>query len=239
LEHALLQGRKEIGITLQTLDKTRFDHGVILRQTRDIKIPDPDNITIPQLRGFAARLGASILETGVVRGEFLKGSQVVTEPFTSQSKERIKVIQAPKITPDTRHIDWSVWSADRILRYHRVIGPLWNQAVSHKRKKSSKKPDSVLEPSEVRLQLIDMQESKRKGLHPSTPGLPFYFQDEESHKLFIWTCDGHLLEVSELKVEGDVTKPAAAAARKAKLIQLDSAEKQEQQRISFFHRELR
>ena len=177
---------------------------------------------------------------GISSGDFLKGSsQAIANSLANLPEQGTEAAKAPKITPETRHIDWSAWSADKILRYNRVIGPLWNQAVSHKRRKSSKEMDSVFEPSEARLQLIGIQKSKRQELQPSKVGLPFCFQNDDSNKLYIRTCDGHLLEVSQLKVEGDVTKPAVKAAKKAKLIQLDRAETQEQESVAFFHGELR
>ena len=33
---------------------------------------------------------------------------------------------AHKITPEDRHIDWTTWPADQIIRYSNVIGPLWS-----------------------------------------------------------------------------------------------------------------
>ena len=47
-----------------------------------------------------------------------------------EDNDPIKYPWAPKLSPDDRRVDWNAWTAQDILRRQRVLGPLWNMAVT-------------------------------------------------------------------------------------------------------------
>ena len=120
LHHMLLAGRQHIGLSLQTLHPTAFDGGTILVQTAGdgFEIPQPETITVPELSTFAApKAGAMLVQA--LRDRVYVPPYDPVEPKVPES-------QAPKITPEMGHIDWSSWTADQVMRRQRVLGRVWN-----------------------------------------------------------------------------------------------------------------
>lgn len=108
--------------------------------------------------------------------------------------------RAPKITPEDRHIDWDTWTAERILRTHHVIGPLWNNI-------------GVLEQGKpLRKRIIWSSGFARfTGSMdiPTKPGRPIVDGIQSNAKsVLIKTCDGHALQVFKVKIGGGSSVPA-------------------------------
>lgn len=128
IQHALLNGHTHAGVSLQTMHPTRFDHGMVIAQTPPPGIPIPEDCTPNHLMETLGQAGAEMLAKGIEDGLFVSPSPVVdgTRP------ENEDLQYARKMLPEDRHIDWNTWSADRIIRYDRVLGRLWD-ATTHQR----------------------------------------------------------------------------------------------------------
>lgn len=122
IQHALLKQHHHTGVSLQTMHPTRFDHGVILDQTAPPGVPIPLDATPGQLIELLGPLGASMLRRGIEKRLFENPAEVVLpESNSSQPLQH-----ASKVTPEDRHLDWSMWTADQIVRRDRVLGRLWD-----------------------------------------------------------------------------------------------------------------
>jgi len=125
----LLAGETHTGVTLQTLHPEKFDHGAILAQTPPLIIPNASQCTYQELLDFITPKAAEILAHGVRNRLFMpelnrqeRGQD--TRPSSSIETDR-PLRHAPKITTEDRHIDWTNWMIEDILRRDRVLGRLW------------------------------------------------------------------------------------------------------------------
>ena len=114
LHHTLLAGRTRTGVTLQTLHKKHFDHGIILKQ-RGFDIPSPESCTVRELLDLVSVMGARLLVDGIRSGVFI---DPVPSPLQESDKtsNNNMIIYAPKISSEDRHIDWTSWSWPEINR---------------------------------------------------------------------------------------------------------------------------
>ena len=128
VHHALMRGLERTGVTLQTLHPTRMDAGAILAQTPapGIAIPSAYHVSVEALTMRLASLSASLLVTGLRQRLFVPPVRDLTPELDVAALGEL--YHASKITPMDRHIDWTTWSAERICRHNRVIGPLWCMA---------------------------------------------------------------------------------------------------------------
>lgn len=121
IQHALMKGRTHTGVSLQTMHPSRFDHGMILAQTLHPGYPIPEDCTPEHLVEKLGQLSAEMLVKGIEEGVFVSPT-----PAVNGADPEGKCEHAPKIQPEDRHICWSNWTADRIMRYDRAIGRLWD-----------------------------------------------------------------------------------------------------------------
>ena len=123
---------------------------------------------------------------------------------------------APKISPKDRQIDWSTWTADKILQRHRIIGPLWNIATSGCRPEWKEKRiiwSSGFEIASVSPEL-------------SSNGVPIIGTDDsDDMAMYIRTCDGQTLKATDVKAEGSETKPARSVATRHEMVDLRDEDK--------------
>ncbi|KAL2000974.1 hypothetical protein VTN02DRAFT_2375 [Thermoascus thermophilus] len=219
LHHTLLAGRTRTGVTLQTLHDKHFDHGVILDQTPapGFEIPNPDSCTVSELLELVAPKGAEILVNGI-------RNRIFTPPIKDagwRAAEGGDLIHAAKIKPEDRHINWANWTWTDINRRHRVLGPLWSQALV-----PDDSPDDSPSFKQKRIIFTKMEEveplrgSDRLALDPGVPftdaTLPV--QPQEGKGLYIFTRDGKLLRIHEMKVEGEQAADGLKAALKARMM---------------------
>lgn len=122
---------------------------------------------------------------------------------------------APKITTEDRHIDWEKWTAEEILRRHRVIGPLWNFAQSSTAGQS--RTQRIIWTSGFSKVPHGDKNLLRPG-HPILKSLDSAIQKSQS--VFIRTCDGYILQTDEAKIEGGRAEKVSVASRRAGMIEL-------------------
>lgn len=147
---------------------------------------------MPDLLALVSPKAAEMLVRGLRDLVYVPPRQDVGWNSTSGSVQAVRY--APKITTEDRHIDWNTWPAERILRTHRVIGPLWNTT------------EAFEEGTTLAKRVIwssGFQEAS-DGLHIfPQPGHPIVNGLQSATKsILIKTCDGHALQVSNVKIEG-------------------------------------
>lgn len=120
-----MQDRTHTGITLQTLDEKKFDHGLILSQTPRPGIPIPPSCTVPQLAELVRAPGAELLLDGLRRGLHVDPVDIRGEIGD------VKASRAPKVTKGERRVQWGAGPGE-ITRRLRVLGPLWSEVMGKK-----------------------------------------------------------------------------------------------------------
>ncbi|MCJ1412361.1 Methionyl-tRNA formyltransferase [Ptychographa xylographoides] len=202
LHWTLLSKCSKTGITLQTLHPFHFDRGKILLQTPlpGIDIPNPDLITPEELTAFLAPKGAELLVRGLRDG--VHRSEETTTIGLGFERP------APKITPEDRHINWNSWTAEEILRRHRVIGPLWSKA-------STRCPPLL---SEKRIVWSSGFQPSSMALEGAVPGSAT-ISASDPH-VYIRTIDQQTLRAESLTVEGQAHHTASSAVKRADMVDL-------------------
>lgn len=225
MHHTLLEGRKNTGVTLQTLHLTQFDKGKIIAQTPYPGIEHSAE-TFEQLRDLTAPLGAELLVNSLRNGLFVAPVQEVGWCGPDQSLTRFK--KASKIGPEDRHIDWASWSADEILRRQRVIGPLWNFAESLVQKEGGERRETRRLIWEHGFRLLQEECHLFPAVgHPIIVGLT-----KTTKKVYVRTCDGQVLVPNHIKIEGGATTEGFHAIKARGLAPIPSTDNDSKY---FFH----
>ncbi|GLA59876.1 methionyl-tRNA formyltransferase [Aspergillus tubingensis] len=220
LHHTLLAGKTKTGVTLQTLDLKHFDHGTILAQTPapGFDIPNPDACTVPDLLNLVCPKGADILVKGIREGLFVPP---VEDAGWRASEGDGPLVHAAKIKPEDRHIDWQNWSSLDISRRNRVLGPLWSKALVASNA-SSEKP-SFQHRRVIFTEFEEVTPLKGCDKFSVVPGLPFVdgthpIDSTKGKGVYVFTRDGKLIMVHQMKVEGEPNADALRAALKARMV---------------------
>ncbi|GAT21689.1 methionyl-tRNA formyltransferase family protein [Aspergillus luchuensis] len=213
-------GKTKTGVTLQTLDLKHFDHGTILAQTPapGFDIPNPDACTVPDLLNLVCPKGADILVKGIREGLFVPP---VEDAGWRASEGDGPLVHAAKIKPEDRHIDWQNWSSLDISRRNRVLGPLWSKALVANNT-SSEKP-SFQHRRVIFTNLEEVTPLKGCNKFSVVPGLPFVdgthpIDSTKGKGIYVFTRDGKLIKVHQMKVEGEPNADALRAALKARMV---------------------
>lgn len=209
LHHTLLCGEKFTGLSLQTLDPLRFDHGEILAQTEHPGFSHSCS-TVPELLACVAPRGAEMLIKGLQDLVYVPPRQ--ERGWWQKEKSNQVLRSAPKITPDDRHLDWESWTTDRILRAQRVIGPLWNNIQYPIAEKLQKK--RIIWAGGFSKFDGSFDIFPRTGC-PLVTGL-----HSKSQLIKIRTCDGQVLLVGDVKIEGEKTARSWDTFKNAGMINL-------------------
>ena len=188
----------------------KFDHGLVICQT-----PAPGFQhhcdTVQDLVRLTAGEGARMLLKCIINGEFVSPQHRVV--LGKDDGAETPLHRAPKITPEDRHIDWDAWTADDIIRKHRIFGPLWNLCTASIHGRSMNK--RIIWSSGFR-------EVKSIYAPVVSPGKPFIMGllGLEPY-VYLKTCDNRILLVAELTVEGQQRSDPIQSARKAGLFSGD------------------
>ncbi|KPM36304.1 hypothetical protein AK830_g10275 [Neonectria ditissima] len=130
IHHAILQGRKYTGVSLQTLDDKAFDHGTVLAQTPYPGIPIPPGATVQELTTQLAPIGAQMLVQGLRDGVYIPSRQ--SGGWKAEELEGKDLVHAPKVNKADGQVDWTQWTAEDFARRTRVLGSVWTRAVNKK-----------------------------------------------------------------------------------------------------------
>lgn len=196
MHHTLLLNYPRTGVTLQTMHPEHFDQGAIVDQTPAPGLEHQCE-TIDELSAKLAPLGAEMLLRSIRNGSFV--SPVAFPQPESLAPGQRAPRPAPKITSEDRHIDWRFWSADDILRRHRVLGRLWN---------------NVQLPNTATRRLIWQsgfsQVGSTKGNALDKVGKILY-SNSSPQAVQTMTHDGTILQAETVKLDGKVERPASEA----------------------------
>jgi len=114
--HALLDGKRFTGVTVQTLHPKLIDHGCLLLQSSEV--PITKGTSYQSLHDSLAILGAQMLVNTCRSRLFEKPYRTIESPYPPS--------EAPKISPELHaKIRWKDQSAKEIERYCGVLGTLW------------------------------------------------------------------------------------------------------------------
>lgn len=192
-----------------------MDHGVILDQTPSpgFDIPNPETCTVEQLLDLVTPKAADILLKGIQNRLFVPPPKGIGWHVKNDDGD---LRFAGKIKPEDRHINWNTWSWDDITRRERVLGPLWNKALVADGDKGSRHKRIIFTKVEL------VEKSDFLGQIQVPPGLPFLVDTGlpftgRQKPVYVYTCDGKLVQIHEMKVEGQPAADAYNAARKATL----------------------
>jgi methionyl-tRNA formyltransferase len=220
LHYTLLAGKTTTGVTLQTLHLQHFDHGAIVAQTPPpgFEIPNPDSCTIPQLLDLVAPKGAEMLVESIQKGSFVPP---VEDAGWYLPDEKHNLTHAAKIRTEDRHIDWASWTYTDISRRRRVLGPLWSKSLV-----VSDTSGPIPMFQQRRVIFTEFEEAKPlKGSEAFAlvPGLAFIdgehtVRHDSGKGVYVYTRDGTLIKVHQMKVEAQQNAPALRAALKARMI---------------------
>ena len=205
LHHILLSGCKFAGVTVQTLHPKHFDQGKILAQT-----PAPGwehkCSTMPELLGQVAPKGSDMLLDCIKDRLYLAGTDILEKVQDDETTEMARA--APKITPKDRLIDWDTWTAEKILRRHQVIGPLWSSARVNRDNSYERR---IIWSTGFEL-CEDAPEVRLPVRQPMVSGY-----GTPSQSVYIRTCDNKVLRIGRIKIEGGTQADPIQAALQASM----------------------
>lgn len=222
----MLRGDTHMGVTLQTLHETTFDHGVILSQTPRPGIWTGNSASLADINTVMAAEGARLLVDGLRRGDHVP-PHVEAEDVQWEGDGR-PLQHAPKISKADTRVDWTGWTAEDWRRRLRISRAVWTvvgvpgddkgrrrvifhdaSAVSEADVTGHRGTLNVYSP----LQQGDGEAEERYAIEVST--------DAETGDVFVRLLDGNTwVRCQRAKVEG---KPERAAAATLKgLVSLDA-----------------
>lgn len=137
------------------------------------------------------------------------------------SKGQDALIHAAKIKPEDRHIDWTNWTWAKINRRNQIIGPLWSRGLS-----ASHSPEGNISFQQKRVIFTEMEEVEPFAgcdAFALIPGVPFVdatppVEPGQGKRLYVFTRDGKLICIRQLKVEGEQAADGVRAALKGKML---------------------
>ncbi|KAI1105097.1 formyl transferase [Jackrogersella minutella] len=201
LQHALLHGDAETGVSLQTLDHRHFDKGVVLARTPAIPIPSP--CTLPTLLAAVTPVAADLLVRGLRDGAHVPPLVPAAGGGGGRPPRH-----APKITKADQRVTPA--NAADLARRFGALGPLW--LYSRARKDGRRR----------RLIVEAVAHAVRDEDAPATPyRLPYEGGGPDYSYLDVWVPAGNdgpvwiagCNKVEVVKVESDRARPASRALR--------------------------
>ncbi|PHH64203.1 hypothetical protein CDD80_1150 [Ophiocordyceps camponoti-rufipedis] len=127
IHRAMLRGDSHLGVSLQTLHESRFDHGVVLAQTPAPGLMIQD--CIGGVMSMAAEEGAQMLVRGLRQGLHVPPHR--DAGWKGVELEGQTLMHAPKVTKADSQIDWARWTTVGDFHRHlRVFGSVWTHVVS-------------------------------------------------------------------------------------------------------------
>lgn len=220
-----MSGYKRAGVTLQTLDKESFDHGIILAQTsfEDTIIPNYDTCTYSDLLSLVTPKAAEILIRGIQK-------KLYVPPHIHVGKIQVDGKQqlAPKITSADREVLWNSMLPIFISRRYRALGRLWNNVCVDSETASRlilEDAERVPLPEALLTRRVDeLKVTSLEGLDP---------KDKEQPKIMVWCGpdnirrsvlyildgdavifkgqnDSHGIRVEKMTLGGKLPRPAVA-----------------------------
>jgi methionyl-tRNA formyltransferase len=135
IQRTLLNHDHETGVTIQTLDPQRFDHGSILLQTSP-PLPVAKGTSYKTLYDTLAERGAEMLVETLRRGLFIPPLDPVTPKYPPSL--------ARKVTTEDEHIVWGSWSARELQLRAEMFGSVWTELGSENTEDNAPRKRTIL-----------------------------------------------------------------------------------------------
>lgn len=159
---------------------------------------------MPELLEQVAPAGADML-LSCIKNRLYFVDNDIPEQVWDGKEAAVAARAAPKITPNDRFINWETWTAEEIMRRHRVIGPLWSSAKFNQEGKLERRI----------IWSTGFDQSSNTPIVDVPVGQPVVMGTESSgQNVYVRTCDNRMLAIREIKIEGgDQAKPIEAAKK--------------------------
>ena len=159
---------------------------------------------MPELSEQVAPVGADMLLTCIKNRLYLASNDIPEE--VRDVKEAAAARAAPKITPNDRFVNWETWTAEEIMRRHRVIGPLWSSARLNDEGKSERRI----------IWSTGFDQTSNTPVVDVPIGQPIVIGIKSSDQnVYVRTCDNRMLTIGEIIIEGGTQAKPIQAAKKA------------------------
>lgn len=188
IQHALMNGDTETGCSIIMVDPNRFDRGDLVRQDTEPIFPDDDFFSLSQR---LLDLGTRQLVNVLLDFETSLAERVAQDPG--------KYKFARKISRETGKIDFSTFSAAKVLNYWRGLcgnGGIYASMGGKRVFLDAVAPVVDAEAAKA----LENDRFWSSSVDERLPG--DFVVDRENEKLFISCKDRELVQVGKLKVEG-------------------------------------
>ena len=198
IQWAIMHGKKETGVSVQTLHPTKFDHGVVLAQSQ----PQPiaSSATKGTIFEQLAPLGAEMLVSTI-------NDRLYIPPYNSVAATQPKVELAPNITTEHATLDCEKYDAHELVNRRRALGHLHAWVEDSEGKKLRVRLNVVI-PEQDRLLIATEENTNGAAVCKAVPvGVPYALIPKnhsfmhESNRLMINTKDGRSVSINQLGVE--------------------------------------
>ncbi|RKP13910.1 formyl transferase [Piptocephalis cylindrospora] len=174
IQHTILQGDPETGVTVQEVSPKAFDAGRILSQARMPVLPNVNYLALEE--ALAKEASDLLIRT-------LRDYDHVREKAREQSEAGVL---APKVTKEMSEARWGEQTALDITRAHRALGyrtPIFSTFRG------------------LRIQLLDMDMDEGQNQTPYTPGT-VYWDSDKMDRVKIQCAQGTSIQVRKVRLEG-------------------------------------
>jgi hypothetical protein len=199
IQHAIVLKRPFWGVSIQTLHPTKFDHGVVLKQSPIPGVKITSGQTPKDVMPRLAEEGASLLGTVIDQGLFVHPLEPVvlsdTDIQTITGGE--KVAFAPKIRDVDMKVNWEIMSADDTVCRLRAFGKLWDDGFLAE-DFSSRVVFSELDGIVGADVLTELAENKR----PIAVGNAVLLKDSSGETIYIKAANETWVKVIACKIAG-------------------------------------
>ncbi|KAI9483462.1 MAG: formyl transferase, partial [Benjaminiella poitrasii] len=184
IQHSILYGDSETGVTIQELDDKEFDAGRILAQKKISLTSNNHKYPVySELKETLADIGSRLL-VDTVRHFHERKQNAQIQDISQASK-------APKVRKEWSELDFKNMSAWQAEQLHRAIGEQYPLRTGFNRKK------------DLVVQLLDLHLVPLNDRHTQLDQIELgnFVWDEKSQSLHIVFGDGSIIACSKLKVE--------------------------------------
>ncbi|KAI7908081.1 formyl transferase [Cokeromyces recurvatus] len=186
IQHTILYGDSEAGVTIQELDDKEFDAGRILAQERiSLLSMNHDYPVYSKLKETLAEIGSRLLIDTVCN--------LYERKQNAQKQDISQATKAPKVKKEWSELDFKNMSAWQAEQLNRAIGDQFPLRTTYHKKKKN------LIVQLLDLHLLSFNKKETISLQQSEPGS--FRWDEASKSLHIAFGDGSVIACSKLKVE--------------------------------------
>ncbi|CAO3617922.1 unnamed protein product [Cunninghamella echinulata] len=194
IQHTILQGEQETGVTVQELDDKEFDAGRILKQST-VDLSSDVAPSYKELSLFLANVGSQLLVDTLQNFHEYKKSAIIQD-ITQATK-------APKIKKEWATLDFNLMSSWQIEQLYRAIGdqyPLRTTFTFSRIKRSLLVKQRIIQMQLFNIYLPDKSPFYNNTTEDHYPAGTFMLDPKTGH-LHILCADQQVIGVTHVKAE--------------------------------------